>query len=396
MNASFYRRPLPAPLIPFSSEPGRRLFREALAAGTMEGYFPLAEQFHTQAEPAFCGLGTLVLVLNALAIDPGRAWRGPWRWYSEELLDCCQPLDVVRREGLTLEDFVCLARCNGAAVDLRRPPAASLADLRRELLGTAAAPAGRHLVVAYDRGALGQTGAGHYSPLAGYHEGSDSALLLDVARFKYPPYWVPLPLLYDALRPIDPTTGRPRGFVLLGRAATTGGVLGCVSCRARPYEEVRACLLRALPAVLEGGAPASLAELVARLLRALPVEVVELVELSLEERAAAEPPHQALLHEALSALRGLPLHALVEEALAGPAADAPAPRRWLEGRSAPALRATLVLLLLPEPALSLLPPALREPFAALRATEAMAPALRAEVERLRGQLAALEQRCCAA
>jgi hypothetical protein len=30
-------------------------------------------------EPAFCGLGTLTTVLNALAIDPQRAWKGVWR-----------------------------------------------------------------------------------------------------------------------------------------------------------------------------------------------------------------------------------------------------------------------------------------------------------------------------
>jgi hypothetical protein len=35
------------------------------------------------------------MVLNALAIDPQRIWKGPWRWFSEELLDCCSPLEVL-------------------------------------------------------------------------------------------------------------------------------------------------------------------------------------------------------------------------------------------------------------------------------------------------------------
>lgn len=47
------------------------------------------------SEPAYCGLGTLAMVLNALAIDPQRIWKGPWRWFSEELLDCCSPLEVL-------------------------------------------------------------------------------------------------------------------------------------------------------------------------------------------------------------------------------------------------------------------------------------------------------------
>lgn len=59
-----------------SSVNGRRLFREALVEGNMESYFRLAEQFRTQDDPAFCGLSTLTMVLNALAIDPGRIWKG--------------------------------------------------------------------------------------------------------------------------------------------------------------------------------------------------------------------------------------------------------------------------------------------------------------------------------
>ena len=48
--------------------------------------------------------------LNALQIDPDRLWKGPWRWFSEELLDCCTPLDDVKTRGITFEEFVCLAK----------------------------------------------------------------------------------------------------------------------------------------------------------------------------------------------------------------------------------------------------------------------------------------------
>ena len=37
----------------------------------MNCYFPLAAQFRTQEEPAFCGLTTLVMVLNALGKEEG-------------------------------------------------------------------------------------------------------------------------------------------------------------------------------------------------------------------------------------------------------------------------------------------------------------------------------------
>ena len=86
---TLYRRALPTEAIAFSSPEGRELFAAALAARGMDGFFPLAEQFHTQSDPSFCGPGSLVVALNALGIDPERSWKGPWRWFAEDLLDCC-------------------------------------------------------------------------------------------------------------------------------------------------------------------------------------------------------------------------------------------------------------------------------------------------------------------
>jgi Phytochelatin synthase len=34
--------------------------------------------------------------------DPRRAWKGPWRWFHEALLDCCAPLQRVAQDGVTL------------------------------------------------------------------------------------------------------------------------------------------------------------------------------------------------------------------------------------------------------------------------------------------------------
>ena len=47
-------------------------------------------------------------------VDPGRVWKGPWRWYDEKQLSCCKPLELVQREGVTLPELACLARCEGA------------------------------------------------------------------------------------------------------------------------------------------------------------------------------------------------------------------------------------------------------------------------------------------
>eukprot|EP00954_Amorphochlora_amoebiformis_P006826 533155-Amorphochlora_amoeboformis.AAC.2 len=117
---SFYKRVLPKECVRFGSEQGIKLFQESLASGNAAAYFPLAEQFRTQDEPAFCGLSTLTMVLNSLAIDPGRIWKGGWRWFSEELLDCCESLEKIRKSGIAFDKLSCLASCNGANVETWR------------------------------------------------------------------------------------------------------------------------------------------------------------------------------------------------------------------------------------------------------------------------------------
>jgi len=211
---TFYMRPLPGSLHTLDSEAGRRLFAEALLDGTMASYFRLAQQFHTQSDPAYCGLGSLVCALNALGIDPARQWKGPWRWFSEELLDCCKPLEEIRGLGLSLDEVACLARCNGTDVTLHRPGADYGVERFRAHVIESSTQDGTPLLIAnYSRKVLGQTGDGHFSPIGGYHTSSDRVLVLDTARFKYPPHWVPVELLFTAMQALDAATGQPRGWL---------------------------------------------------------------------------------------------------------------------------------------------------------------------------------------
>lgn len=63
------------------------------------------------------------------------------------------------------------------------------------------------VVASYSRAALDQTGDGHFSPIGGYHPGRDLVLVMDTARFKYPPHWVELPRLFAAMQRIDKSSG---------------------------------------------------------------------------------------------------------------------------------------------------------------------------------------------
>ena len=226
---SVFRRQLPEGLVAFSSALGRRHFAEAMANGHLEPYFPLSEQFVTQNEPTFCGLGTLTMVMNALRIDPRRRWRdetGPgWRWWADEMFEtsCSRSLEQIRAVGTTMEDIQLLAVANGAESRMRRPTdeGENLDTFRHSIVAACSSPRASFAVTSFCRATLGQTGSGHFSPIGGYHAPTDSALILDVARFKYPPYWVPLPLLWKASLAVDTDTGLSRGWYEMSAAGET-------------------------------------------------------------------------------------------------------------------------------------------------------------------------------
>src|SRR5205814_968114 len=74
---------------------------------------------------------------------------------------------------------------------------------------------GGGLIVNYHRKDVGQPGGGHFSPLAAYHEKSDSFLVYDVTRYKYPPSWVNTKELWNAMHTTDKTSGKTRGYLVV-------------------------------------------------------------------------------------------------------------------------------------------------------------------------------------
>ncbi|KAG9069034.1 hypothetical protein KI688_009924 [Linnemannia hyalina] len=205
LKNSFYRRKLPEHLISFTSPEGKQLFREMLS----EGY----GNFTTQSEPAYCGPSSLAMVLNSLEVDPQRQWKGAWRWYSDELLECCAPAEQVKAKGITFNQFACLSKCH-CDVQVRRANQVSLEQFKQDLEMVCSRD-DIHMVVSFSRKALGQTGDGHFSPIGGYVPEAGMVLVLDTARFKYPSYFVSVEKLWQSLFPVDAETGSSRGYFLL-------------------------------------------------------------------------------------------------------------------------------------------------------------------------------------
>lgn len=206
--------------IPLPAPEGQTLL---LQSANRADYGPLAEQFLTQANLAYCGVASMVMVLNSLAVPaPLAAGYGSYRfWTQQNVFDLARTRSVaspeqVARQGMTLQELRALLASHGLearAIHGDRLSQSQFRLLLRRNLSTAA----DRLLVNYDRQALGQSGGGHISPVAAYHADTDRVLILDVARYRYPSVWVPLADLWQAIRTIDSSSGRSRGLVIVAR-----------------------------------------------------------------------------------------------------------------------------------------------------------------------------------
>ncbi|KMT05873.1 hypothetical protein BVRB_7g165320 isoform C [Beta vulgaris subsp. vulgaris] len=298
--AGVYRRALPSPpAIDFASSEGKQLFAEALLEGNMEGFFKLVSYYQTQSEPAYCGLAALAVVLNALAIDPGREWKaamsvsmlfcpgdylpGPWRWFDDTMLDCCEPLEKVKVSGISFCKVACLAHCNGAEVEAFRTNESTMDNFRNYVISCASSE-DCHMIVSYHRAYLKQTGSGHFSPIGGYHAGKDMVLILDVARFKYPPHWVPLTLLWDAMNTIDEATGLYRGFILLSKLQRAPSILYTLSCRHDGWDTTAKYLTKKIPQLLSSEEISNIQDMLSVIFISAPANLCELLNWVAEVR----------------------------------------------------------------------------------------------------------------
>ncbi len=210
--------PVPPGLVSLADEAGGRLLVESTAR---EAYWPLSVQFVTQKNQAFCGVASMVMVLNALAIPaPDAPGLEPYRTFTQDnVLDGATeqivPESVVLQQGMTLDQFGAVIRSHGVSADVFHADQLSVDDFRR-MAAHALGTRGLYVVVNFLRKPLGEESGGHFSPLAAFDAKTDRFLVLDVARYKYPPVWVKTADLYAAMNTVDSVNdGRERGFVLI-------------------------------------------------------------------------------------------------------------------------------------------------------------------------------------
>ncbi len=215
--------PLPQNLVDLQTARGQQYFLESQARAA---YWPLTSEFVTQKNGAFCGVATLVMVLNSLEIPaPDVAHVGPYKAFNQDNVFNAATEAVVAQSnilqrGMTLDELRGLFGAFGVKAETVHASQVSLAEFRKTARDYLSRE--RHFVVVnYLRTSIGQIRDGHISPLAAYDENTDRFLILDVARFKYPPVWVEAGELFAAMNTADPgNEGRSRGYLLIAPAVS--------------------------------------------------------------------------------------------------------------------------------------------------------------------------------
>ena len=134
-----------------------------------------------------------------------------------ESTEAIVPEDVILKQGITLDQMGALLAVQPVVAAVRHASDSNVDTFRTEAASYLAQP-GHFVLVNYFRNALGQQKGGHFSPLAAYDRETDRFMILDVARYKYPPVWVKAEELFAAMNTTDSDNqDRSRGYVLISQ-----------------------------------------------------------------------------------------------------------------------------------------------------------------------------------
>jgi hypothetical protein len=183
-------------------------------------YWQLAPNFTAQITQSYCSVASAVTVLNAMPIakpvDPTYA---PYAYFTQSNFFTPEAIKVISPQtvlaiGMTREQMAeTLSRQGVNAISIAGDTLTE--EGLRTLLKKTLVDDGQFVLANYFRANLGQVGGGHWSALAAYDAQSDSVLILDVAKYKYPPAWVSISMLQQAIATIDTTSNKPRGLVIV-------------------------------------------------------------------------------------------------------------------------------------------------------------------------------------
>jgi Phytochelatin synthase len=208
-------------LIGFDTPDGEKLLIESKSRAD---FFSLSMQFVTQDNLAYCGVASIVMVLNSLKIPaPETPEYKDFKVFTQENFFSNQKTQQVIAQkkvamsGMNLQQLGgLLSSYDGVKVQVYHGSNSSLEEFRKLAAENLKQP-DNFVLVNYLRKEIGQERGGHISPLAAYNEVTDRFLIMDVSRYKYPPVWVKTADLWKAMNTVDLASGKTRGFVFVSK-----------------------------------------------------------------------------------------------------------------------------------------------------------------------------------
>ena len=88
-------------------------------------------------------------------VNLGVSIAGPWRWFDDSMLDCCEPLAKIKADGITFGKVACLAHCNGAKVEAFRTSESTIDDFRKYVICCTSSE-DCHVITSYHRAVFKQ------------------------------------------------------------------------------------------------------------------------------------------------------------------------------------------------------------------------------------------------
>ncbi|MEI8396251.1 MAG: phytochelatin synthase family protein [Rhodospirillaceae bacterium] len=207
-----------AEVIPIDDDVAQKIFQDAKAKA---GFWQLMHYFESQVDQTYCGVASAAIVLNSLDVAaPASPAIHPYRrfdqsnFFTESVLGVKSP-KYVHLSGLTLDELGKMLELSGVDVAVHHAAPPLDLDGFRTIAAAALADPKSRIIVNFHRKYIGQDGAGHHSPLAAYDATSDRFLLLDVARYRLPPVWVPAADLWASMNTEDSDAKANRGFLVI-------------------------------------------------------------------------------------------------------------------------------------------------------------------------------------
>jgi hypothetical protein len=206
-------------LVYFDQPESARLFDQADVKGQ---FWTLTRYYISQRIDTFCSVASSVMVLNALEVpSPPSPMTYPYHKFDEQnfftqSVLARQRVKNIAGDGLYLAELGNMLKAFDVTIAEYHSDTVTVDEFRR-LAVAALKSTDRYVVVNFSRERITQEGGGHFSPLAAYDSKSDRFLVLDTARYKYPPFWVKAQDLWDAMNTIDADAKAKRGFLIIGR-----------------------------------------------------------------------------------------------------------------------------------------------------------------------------------